>query len=148
MQEVESQVTYVGTLIGAALVASVAFAAPLGAAPIAPQLSIAPDTLVVEAKLKKKIYRPAPAKKPAVAPAGPQCVASVQREGGQHAIQSFAEASARNAWQRAVRSQYGERYLNLAIAKNANLNCVPSTTGLLKLFRCTETAEPCKPAGA
>ena len=141
-----------GTLIGALLVASMACAAPLVAAPVAPQLTVAPDTLVIEAKLKKKVvvvFKKKGTKKPpvVVVPVGPQCVARIEREGSQNLVRSFSEASARNAWQRAVRSIYGERYLNLGIAKNGSLTCVQATTGLLKLTRCTLAADPCKPAG-
>ncbi len=147
---------YFGSVIAAAVVASIAFAAPLGAAPVAPQLSVAPDGLVVAAAVKKKVVykkkkvvvkKKVVAKKPVVVIAiGPQCVANVTREGSQNVIRRLAEASARNAWQRAVRSQYGERYLNLGIARNGNLTCVPSAAGGL-FKRCTLSADPCKAAG-
>ena len=143
---------HLGSLIAAAVLASLVFSAPLGAMPLTPQLTLAPDSLVIDVKVKKKVivYKKPGKKKPAVVvvvPVGPQCVARVEREGSQNVLRSFAEASARNAWQRAVRSIYGERYLNLGIAKNGNLTCVRSTSGILNLTRCTLAADPCKPAG-
>ena len=142
---------HLGSLIGVAVLASLVFSAPLGAMPMTPQLTLAPDSLIIDVKVKKRVvvvYKKS-VKKPAVVitPVGPQCVARVEREGSQNLLRSFAEASARNAWQRAVRSIYGERYLNLGIAKNGNLTCVRSTSGLLNLTRCTLAADPCKPAG-
>ncbi len=140
-----------GTLIGTLLLASMAFTAPIVAAPVAPQLTVAPDPLVIEAKVKKKVivYKKIVIKKPpvVVTPVGPQCVARVEREGAQNIVRSFAESSARNAWLRAVRSLYGERFLDLGLAKNGNLSCIRSTTGLIKFYRCTLAADPCKPPG-
>jgi hypothetical protein len=147
---------FLGSVVLATVLASLAFAAPIGAAPLltnsAVQVSTAADPLLVEVAIKKKIvYKKKKVviiRRPVVVvPVGPQCVARVEREGSQNVIKSIAENSARTAWGRAVRSIYGERYLDLGLARNGSLTCVKSSTGLFKLTRCTFAADPCKPAG-
>jgi hypothetical protein len=58
-----------------------------------------------------------------------------------------AQTAAGHAWMGSIRYDYGERYQDLALAKEVRHTCVPSSPGsTLKsaLFRCVAEATPCR----
>lgn len=83
---------------------------------------------------------------------GPSVVCHPKRRviGEEQATTEQAQFSAEQAWMGAVRYDFGERYQNLALAKEVRYTCAPSSSATSpkgKMFRCTTEAMPCRASG-
>jgi hypothetical protein len=84
--------------------------------------------------------------------AGPPAVCHPKRRvvGEEQPTTEQAQLSAEQAWMGSVRYDFGERYQNLAMAKDVRYTCTPSSakSGLKRaMFRCATEAIPCRPGG-
>ena len=84
--------------------------------------------------------------------AGPPVVCHPKRRviGEEQPSTEQAQLSAEQAWMGSVRYDFGERYQNLAMAKDVRYTCSPSSakSGLKRaMYRCATEAVPCRTAG-
>jgi hypothetical protein len=84
--------------------------------------------------------------------AGPSVVCHPKRRviGEEQPSTEQAQQAAEQAWMGAVRYDFGERYQNLALAKEVRYTCAPSSpsAGLKRaMFRCATEAMPCRSSG-
>jgi hypothetical protein len=84
--------------------------------------------------------------------AGPPVVCHPKRRviGEEQPSTEQAQLSAEQAWMGSVRYDFGERYQNLAMAKDVRYTCAPSSpkAGLKRaMYRCATEAVPCRTAG-
>jgi hypothetical protein len=84
--------------------------------------------------------------------AGPSVVCHPKRRviGEEQPTTEQAQLSAEQTWMGSVRHDFGERYQNLAMAKDVRYTCAPSSpkAGLKRaMYRCATEAVPCRTAG-
>jgi hypothetical protein len=80
---------------------------------------------------------------------GASCHPRLRTVGEEATSKEAAQVAAQRAWMGSIRFDYGERYMDLSLARDVRHTCVPSAAaGEIKsaMFRCVVEATPCRAA--